>query len=537
MIDWIRKVFDSPDSPVDPLDPEMRLMLRESLRECEALYRAGAKLSASECPRRISGDTRKFVRLMIDLHRGLVIKILIEIGQCDRQWHAAEREVAKIVMRHAWGVDVTDASLAQALRNVADQAETLKWDALVEPFTELPPLIEQIPELTVLALRIANLVAKADGHIKPSEAAALRKIERELEAALDARRNEDQRGARPRKGRVNIERGGLVKSSQVVAVEEQTKDPKRSSEPSDEERTVSPEERQRKFEQAMKELDRLVGLEPVKRDIREMVDFIKIQAHRMRHKLATVQVSLHTVFEGNPGTGKTTVARILGRIFCGLGLLDKGHTVETDRSGLVAQYAGQTGPRTHERVDEALHGVLFIDEAYSLIAEQGQDAFGVEAVQALLKRMEDDRDQLIVVLAGYPRPMRQLLRSNPGLSSRFQRTFAFPDYSAMELLKIFHRMCRKSHYRLTSAAKRKLHASFQYRIDRKDEHFGNGRLARNEFERTIRRQASRLVGIAPMTRELLTTLEAIDVEIPGVPASLDATVRSPTRPVSKPASK
>jgi len=521
MIDWIRQLFDTPNTSSNPLDPELRLILRESLGECEALYRAAARRCTSQCPHRVPGDPRKFVRLMIDLHRGLLIKILIEIGQCDRQWHAAERDAAKMVLQHAWGFEVSDASLAQSLRDVADQAETLQWNALVEPFKEMSPLNDQIPALTSLIMRIATLLAKADGLIQPTEVQVLRSIEREIETALDAGRDRPQWETRAREGAARTEdrlRQGSL--GMAVAVKERTDQSSGTVAQGVEKEPLSREQRQREFEQAMEELDQLTGLDPVKKDIRELVDFIKIQGQRKRHQLATSQVSLHTVFEGNPGTGKTTVARILGRVFCGLGLLDQGHTVETDRSGLVAQYAGQTGPRTHERVDEAMQGVLFIDEAYSLISEDGQDAFGVEAVQALLKRMEDDREHLIVVLAGYPDPMQQLLRSNPGLSSRFQRTFTFPDFSAVELLKIFGRMCKENHYRLTAEAKKKLFASFQYRIKCKDQHFGNGRLARNVFERAIRRQASRLVDVAPITRSLLTTLEAEDIEVPEVPAAV-----------------
>ena len=526
MIDWIRNLFEPDGSSDDPVDPELRLMLRESLRECEALYRAGARIAACDCPERIVGDPRKFVGLMLDLHRGLVVKILIEIGRCDRHWNAAEREVAKMVLRHAWGTDVMDEHLAQTLRNVADHAETLKWDSLVEAFTKMPPLMDQIPELTALVLRIANLVAKADGKIQPSEVASLKTIEQELEAVLDARRQQVPRDKRFAKVSPDRDATQLVHSTQAVAVEQQNEQSNESKGADQPDASLSPAERQKEFDCAMEELDRLIGLKPVKKDIRELVDFLYIQAQREEHGLATTQVSLHTVFEGNPGTGKTTVARILGRIFCGLNLLERGHTVETDRSGLVAEYAGQTGPRTHERVDEALHGVLFVDEAYSLVAEQGQDAFGVEAVQALLKRMEDDRDRLIVVLAGYPEPMRRLLKSNPGLSSRFQRSFAFPDYSAGELLEIFRVMSKKNHYRLTAPTKQKIYSNFQHLIDRKDEHFGNGRLARNVFERAIRRQATRLVTVAPITRQLLTTLEPEDIDIAGVPDEVAAPATS-----------
>ena len=194
-------------------------------------------------------------------------------------------------------------------------------------------------------------------------------------------------------------------------------------------------------------------------------------------------------------------------------ILEKGHTVETDRSGLVAEYAGQTGPRVNKRVNEAADGVLFIDEAYSLIAARGDDPFGEEAVQVLLKRMEDDRERLVVVLAGYPRPMRRMLRSNPGLSSRFQRTFDFPDYTADELVQIFECMCKKNRYVLAQSARERLRAGFQSLVDRRDEHFGNGRLARNLFEDAVRRLANRIVEISPITRELLTRLEPEDVHI------------------------
>jgi len=271
--------------------------------------------------------------------------------------------------------------------------------------------------------------------------------------------------------------------------------------------------------EAMAELDQLVGIENVKNDIRQLVSFLKIQAERQRHQLPQTQVTLHTVFRGNPGTGKTTVARILGRILGGLRILEQGHTIETDRSGLVAEYAGQTGPKVNKRVDEALHGVLFVDEAYSLVAESGDDPFGTEAVQVLLKRMEDDRERLVVVLAGYNQPMERMLCSNPGLSSRFQRAFDFRDYNADELVEIFQRMCKKSQYVLPEATRKKLHAGFQSLVDRRDEHFGNGRLARNLFEHAIQRMASRIVEVAPLTRELLTNLHPGDISIADVVGS------------------
>jgi hypothetical protein len=266
-------------------------------------------------------------------------------------------------------------------------------------------------------------------------------------------------------------------------------------------------------------LDALIGLATIKQDVRELVHFLKMQEERRKFDLPQTPISLHAVFTGNPGTGKTTVARLFGRILGAMGILTKGHLIETDRSGLVAEYAGQTAPKTNLRVSEALDGVLFIDEAYSLVAESGDDPYGTEAVQTLLKRMEDDRDRLVVILAGYPRPMEELLQTNPGLSSRFSRTFRFPDYTVIELGRVFATFAQRDHYQLPAATRAKLLLGFRYLLDRRDEHFGNGRLARNIFERSVRRLASRLSGVATLTKALLTTLQPDDIVLEGVPAS------------------
>ena len=226
------------------------------------------------------------------------------------------------------------------------------------------------------------------------------------------------------------------------------------------------------------------------------------------------------VFGGNPGTGKTTVARILGKVFGAIGVLKKGHLVETDRSGLVAEYAGQTGPKTNKKIDEALDGVLFIDEAYTLISAEGEDPFGHEAVQTLLKRMEDDRKRLVVVLAGYPVEMRALLRSNPGLSSRFSRNLEFIDYTPLEMAKIFGLMCNKNHYNLCPRTQVKLLVGIDYLFERRDRHFGNGRLSRNVFEHAIRRMANRIAEIPELSVEQLTILEPDDIEFKKVPAEV-----------------
>ena len=201
------------------------------------------------------------------------------------------------------------------------------------------------------------------------------------------------------------------------------------------------------IEQALQDLEQLIGLEGVKKEISTLTNYLNLQQRRREANLPIQQLSLHMVFGGNPGTGKTTVARIVGRIFRSLGLLKRGHLIETDRAGMVAEYAGQTAPKTHRKIDEALDGILFIDEAYSLIASGHEDAYGHEAVQAIVKRMEDDRERLVVIIAGYPEPIDQLLHSNPGLSSRFNTQLLFDDYQPTELARIFQLMCETNHYR------------------------------------------------------------------------------------------
>ena len=242
---------------------------------------------------------------------------------------------------------------------------------------------------------------------------------------------------------------------------------------------------------AKEELDSLIGLQSVKDQVKNLTNLVK--ANRLREDMGVrvPEVSLHCVYTGNPGTGKTTVARIMARILKEVGVLEKGHLVETDRSGLVAEYVGQTAVKTNKVIDSALGGVLFIDEAYTLAGGGAQD-FGPEAIATLLKRMEDDRGRLVVIVAGYSGEMRTFIDSNPGLQSRFTRYIHFPDYSKEELVEIFKRNADKYGITLSGETEKKLVQTISMAVKKKNRHFGNGRYVRNLFEKALENQANRI---------------------------------------------
>ena len=261
----------------------------------------------------------------------------------------------------------------------------------------------------------------------------------------------------------------------------------------------------------MDELNKLVGLESVKQDVRSMSNFIKMQLSRNEQGLKASPMSYHCVFTGNPGTGKTTVARILSAIYSEMGILKKGHLVETDRSGLVAEYVGQTAVKTNNIIDSALDGILFIDEAYSL-SEGGSNDYGKEAISTLLKRMEDDRDRLVVIIAGYGDEIKHFVDTNPGLQSRFNRYIHFPDYSASELHQIFCSLAQKYDYELDEMSSSKILSILTNAVDHKDKNFGNGRFVRNLFEKTLECQANRLATIPNPSLADLRLIKAVDCE-------------------------
>jgi len=269
--------------------------------------------------------------------------------------------------------------------------------------------------------------------------------------------------------------------------------------------------RQERVSAVIQEINALTGLESIKTEVKSIINMIQVQQMRKERGFKQLETSNHMVFLGNPGTGKTTIARKLGEIYQILGLLSKGHFIETDRSGLVAGYLGQTALKTTEVLNSALGGILFIDEAYSLANEDSHDQYGQEAIETLLKYMEDHRDDLIVIVAGYSEQMVRFIESNPGLKSRFNKYLVFPDYDATELAEIYSSMTKDAHYIMTPSAWKQIQEVCQEMSMIKTKNFGNGRAIRNLFEKTVARQANRLIESGIAEEVQLQTIESEDI--------------------------
>lgn len=265
------------------------------------------------------------------------------------------------------------------------------------------------------------------------------------------------------------------------------------------------------LESVMAKINNLVGMKNIKDQINTFINLIKVQKERAERGLPVSPMSMHAVFYGPPGTGKTTIARLLGKVYKCLGLLSQGHLTETDRSGVVAGYVGQTAIKTDEIVQKALDGVLFIDEAYALAPADSSNDFGQEAIDTLLKRMEDYRERFVVIVAGYTDEMQLFINANPGLKSRFSRYFYFDHYEPDDLLKIFEIFVKNASFTLDDDAKENALALFSAAYEMRDRSFGNGRYVRNAFEKAIEKQANRIAGIAPLTHTILCTLTAHDI--------------------------
>ena len=496
----------------------------QAIDDCLELYRSSADTWKASLPADTSTSVAEATSaLMDDLARGLMIKIFLTMVRADKHFSLQERQLAQVLLARAWGRQFLLDEVGAVLQELVPMADKYDWYSLVRPFEQVPALRDRTSEVETIVMRFGNLVAKADGTIAPEETLQLKGLLAEINRHLRPVPLESDKAmstATPHCQEIRSTWEAtptVVRSSGTNAPAMVPPASAAAPRPTDEER----------LQAALQSLDGLIGLSAIKNEVRELTRFLRVQQRREQTGLPRTQVSLHTVFAGNPGTGKTSVARILGEVFGALGIVARGHLIEADRSGLVAGYAGQTAGRTNEIVDRALDGVLFIDEAYSLISDEGEDPFGREAVQILLKRMEDDRARLVVVLAGYPEEMERLIAANPGLASRFQRTFVFPDYTVVELCRIFQALCEKNRYALPPETRARLILGFEYLLQQRDEHFGNGRLVRNVFEQAIRRLANRVADMVPLTKDLLTHLAPSDIVLPEVPeAAIDAEAAS-----------
>lgn len=372
-------------------------------------------------------------------------------------WHTFNNEIQKVGRANLNG----SLKSLTYLRTYDDEESTSHFDKMAATF-----------------FSFAQVAIKADGTVTSAEEERIKRIREMIYGETDAVGTTQAGGAKQAKP---------AKEREKAAETEET------------------------LEEVLEKIDTLIGMENIKEQIRTFVNLVKVHDEREKRGLPVTPVSLHAVFYGPPGTGKTTIARLLGKVYRCLGLLESGHLVETDRAGIVAGYVGQTAIKVDEVVNDAMDGILFIDEAYSLALGKGDKDFGQEAIDTLLKRMEDHRDQLAVIVAGYPDEMKEFINSNPGLKSRFNRFYYFDHFEPEKLLKIFDLFRTNASFTLTGPARGEILRLLTEFHEKRDKSFGNGRFVRNLFERMVERQANRIARITPLTDNILCSLTKADI--------------------------
>ena len=498
--------------------------LRRVLRHGEQLFLEAGRTMARDHPDQLDRPPQSFISLMNDLHHGTVIKTYVTIVRADNQWTRSEKIIAGEMIEYLWHQRLGGSELRDAAVKLFSRADSLSWQALLAPWTKHPPLAAGRARAHQLTMRLAEIVAGSDGEISDAAAQQLLQLRGSLNETLridDSQLAAAAAEAEAARRRLPLEAWTRTGHQAMAQLRRWTghpaEDPNAATQPpaGPPAHQLDPAAAAERLDDAMRELGELIGLLEVKDRVRSHTNFLKLQRRRADAGLPQMPVSLHMTFVGNPGTGKTTVARIVGQILGSLGTLPIGHVVETDRSGLVAEYAGQTAVKTNATCDRARGGILFIDEAYALVTGP-EDTYGREAIGTLLKRMEDDRDELAVILAGYSDEMDAMIRSNPGLSSRIGATIQFADYQPTQLAAIFESLCDQNHFKLNWQTRYRMITGLTYLHRHRDRHFGNGRLVRNAFEDSVRRLADRVADAADGDERLLTHLQASDIRLPGI---------------------